>query len=117
MRFHYDVCPECGFENFEKKRACAACDNRLYSDDEESHRRYVTIVTVEHRKRNLIWYSGWAFLILMFCMPLLLLSRGSIRWLPGAGLWLAALVAGWQLIDLRKKRAASARFLAQHKHA
>jgi hypothetical protein len=116
-RIYYDICPACGFGNAERKGACAACDNRLFSDGREEHHRYVQLITKEHRKREVVWYSGWLLIALMACTPLLIFAKGQVRWVPGAGLWLAAMVTGWRLIDLKKKRQASAQFLAQHKTA
>lgn len=114
-RIRYDICPECGFDNAEKKGACPACDNRLFSDGEEEHRRYVQLVASEHRKRSVQWILGWVVVTVVFCYPLVQLVRGRVSWVPGASAWVGAMVIGWRLIDAKKKRDASAQFLAKHK--
>jgi hypothetical protein len=116
-RIRYEVCPECGFENAEKKGACPACDNRLFSDTKEEHHRYVALVSAEHRKRSMMWFCGWAFVASVILGPLALMLTGKVGWMPGGGALIAALIIGWRLIDLQKKRQASARFLARHKNA
>src|SRR5438552_1168646 len=116
-RICYEICPECGHSNPEKKGVCPACDNRLFSDGKEEHERYVHLIESEHQKRNWMWYGGWTVVALVACSPLVLLLKGRVSWVPGAGAWVGAMVIGWRLTDLKKKRAASALFLAKHKNA
>jgi hypothetical protein len=116
-RIRYEVCPECGFANTEKRSACPACDNRLFSDTEEEHRRYVALVSSEHRKRSALWVCGWIFIALVILGPVVLLLTGKFGWAPGGGALIAALVIGWRLTDLQKRRQASGRFLTIHKNA
>jgi hypothetical protein len=117
LKIRYEICPACGFDNVERKPACPACDNRLFSDGEEEHRRYVLLIESEYRKQSLLFYCGWAFVAFVFIAPNLLMTTGRIGWAPGYGLIVGAMVVGWRLIDLKKKRAASALFLAKHKNA
>jgi hypothetical protein len=116
-RIRYEVCPACGFGNAEMKGACPACDNRLFSDGQEEHQRYIRIIETEHRKRNLMWYFGWPAVVLVFLSPVILLLKDKVSWVPGAGAWVGAIVVAWRLHDLKKRREASAQFLAKHKNA
>src|SRR2546429_112531 len=116
-RIRYEICPECGFANPEKKGACPVCDNRLISDTIEDHQRYIALVSSEHRKRSFLWVVGWLFVASFFIAPVTMLITGRAgRGSVGAGIISAFLVAWW-LIDLGKKRNASARFLAKHRNA
>ena len=114
LRIRYEVCPACGQENPEKKSACPACDNRLFSDGPEHHQRYVALIQAEHRKRTLYWYGGWTLIFLVVVPPIWLLATGRFGRAPGIGALVAAMMIGWRLVDLKKKREGSARFLANY---
>ena len=116
-RIQYEVCPACGFNNAQRKRACPACDNRLFSDGEEEHRRYVALIVSEHRKHTLLLLVGWAFVAFVFVVPFLLLAAGRFSYAPSAGALIAGMLTGWRLIDIKKKRDGSARFLTKHNNA
>jgi hypothetical protein len=116
-RIRYEVCPACGYENAEKVGECPACSNRLFSDGEEEHRRYVALITSEHRKRTFYWYAGWVLVAWLFLAPIVLFIGGKHRIGISIGEFAVALIIGWRLIDLKKKRQGSARFLAAHKNA
>src|SRR4051794_2018790 len=100
VRINYKICPECGHANPELKAECPACSNRLFSDDLESHCRYIKIVETEHKKRLVVWYGGWTVVVLIFIgMPTLLIVGHSNR-VPSAGAIVGAMVLSWRLIDL-----------------
>ncbi len=114
-RIYYEICPACGFANLEKKGACLSCDNRLFSDGKEEHERYVKLIESECMRKTLQWYGGWAVVVLIFFGPFLMLALGRrVTWVPGATALVGAMVLGWRLIDLKKKRHASAKFLIKH---
>src|ERR1035438_3188237 len=110
----YEVCPECGHANPESKGTCPVCDNKLSSDTEVEHQRYVELVRVEHRKRSLRWLGGWSFMALVLAGPLLLVATGKIGWTPGVAAMVGSMVIGWRLIDLQKKRQGSLCFLSRY---
>jgi hypothetical protein len=116
-RIEYEICPACGCANPEKKPACPACDNRLFSDGEDEHRRYVALIESEHRKRTWFWFGGWTLIAMVTITPMLLLLAGRLSRAPSVGTLLAALFGGWRLLDLKKKREGSARFLSRYKNA
>jgi hypothetical protein len=116
-RIQYDVCPACGTDNLELRDPCPACDNRLSSDDDDQHQRYVTVIESEHRKRNFLWYGGWAFVSLIFGGPVLLMLTGKIGLVPSSGAIFLSMFAGWKLIELKKKRSGSERFLIKFRKA
>jgi RNA polymerase subunit RPABC4/transcription elongation factor Spt4 len=114
-RIRYKICPACGWENPEERGECPVCANRLFSDGNEEHQRYVLLIKAEHRKRTVIWTVGWIFVALVAFMPLALLFSGRLTMVPSLGATIAALFSSWRLVDLRKKMNGSARFLAKHR--
>ena len=116
-RIRYAICPVCGFQNTETKSACPACDARLFSDDQEEHQRYLELVRSQHRNQSFQWAAGWIVIGFVVFVPFLLFLGGVAvisAPLPIATVLVGAMVLGWRLIDLRKKRNATGRFLSKY---